>query len=126
MMRQTTTNKRAFTLIEIIVSVTIVTIIVTGAMKLQDKNRDMAIYIQKRGNSELDNSLFLTSDIAKFDKSSKSAYDILIDEFKLNDDSIKILKGIKKNINVTEDRDIPIKMQSSSQHFLYFIQMKLC
>jgi len=124
---QTTTNnrkynqKRAFTLIEIIVSVTIVTIIVMGAMKLQDKNRDMAIYIQKRGNHELENSLFLTQDIFKFDKSKKSAYDVLIDEFKLNDATISLLKEIKKSINITEDRDIPISMENGEPLFTFYV-----
>jgi len=108
---QTTINtktKKAFTLIEIIVSVTIISIVVIGAMKLQDNNRDMALYIQERGNNELDNSLFLNSNIAKFDKSKKSAYDILSDEFKFSDDTKTLLKEITKNINITEDREIPI------------------
>ncbi len=65
MMRQTTTNKRALYINRNYSIRYYCNHIVTGAMKLQDKNRDMAIYIQKRGNSELDNSLFLTSDIAK-------------------------------------------------------------
>jgi prepilin-type N-terminal cleavage/methylation domain-containing protein len=108
---QTTTNsnfKSAFTLIEIIVSVTIISIVVIGAMKLQDNNRDMALYIQERGNNELDNSLFLNSNIVKFDKSEKSAYEILSDEFKFSDETKAFLKEIKKNINITEDREIPI------------------
>ncbi len=56
-MVETTTRdfRGAFTLIEIIVSVTIISIVVIGAMKLQDRSRDMAIYIQERGKSELDN-----------------------------------------------------------------------
>jgi len=107
-MQTTTNNRKAFTLIEIIVSVTIISIVVIGAMKLQDSNRDMALYIQERGNNELDNSLFLNANISKFDKSKKSAYDILSDEFEFSDETKTLLKEIEKNINITEDREIPI------------------
>jgi prepilin-type N-terminal cleavage/methylation domain-containing protein len=113
-------KKSAFTLIEVIVSVSIVSIIVLGAMKLQDRNREMAIYIKKRGENELDNSLFLTSEIFKYNKSKKSAYDILIDEFKLNDESKNILKEIKKSINISEDTEIPIKMNDDAQPIFTF------
>jgi len=113
-------DKGAFTLIEVIVSVTIVSIVVLGAMKLQDRNRDMAIYIKERGENALDNSLFLTSDILKYDKSTKSAYDILIDEFKLNDKSKRVLKDIKKSINISEDREIPIKADEDSEPIFTF------
>jgi prepilin-type N-terminal cleavage/methylation domain-containing protein len=69
--------EKAFTLIEVIMSVIIVSIVVMGAMKLQDKNRDMAIYISQRGNCELDNSLFLTKQAYRYDKDEKDAYALL-------------------------------------------------
>jgi len=81
--------------------VTIISIVVIGAMKLQDRSRDMAIYIQERGKSELDNSLFLTADISRFDGLNRSAYDTLRDEFKLSDESRELLKSIEKSINIT-------------------------
>ncbi len=80
---------------------TIISIVVIGAMKLQDRSRDMAIYIQERGKSELDNSLFLTADISRFDGLNRSAYDTLRDEFKLSDESRELLKSIEKSINIT-------------------------
>ncbi|NOZ90623.1 MAG: prepilin-type N-terminal cleavage/methylation domain-containing protein [Epsilonproteobacteria bacterium] len=107
-------EKLGFTLIEVIMSVLIVSIVVMGAMKLQEKNRDMAIYIQQRGNSELDNSLFLTSKVYKYDKDEKDAYEILRDQFEIRDDESKeVLKQITKHINITEDKEIPISIEEN-------------
>ncbi len=113
--------RRAFTLIEIIMSVIIVSIIVMGAMKLQDRNREMAIYIQQRGNSELDNSLFLTDKVYRYDKSEKDAYELVRDEFNIKDDiSRELLKKITKKINITEDKDIPISIEEGSEPIFTF------
>jgi len=113
--------KRAFTLIEVIMSVIIVSIVVMGAMELQSKNRDMAVYISQRGNSELDNSLFLTQKAYRYDKDEKDAYEILRDEFNIKDDDSKeILKTITKKINITEDKDIPISMEDGGEPIFTF------
>ncbi len=113
--------RKAFTLIEVIMSVIIVSIVVMGAMKLQDRNRDMAIYIQQRGSSELDNSLFLTTKVYKYNKSEKSAYELVRDEFNIkNDDSREVLKKITKKINITEDKDIPISIEEGSEPIFTF------
>jgi len=113
--------RQAFTLIEVIMSVIIVSIVVMGAMKLQSKNRDMAIYITQRGNSELDNSLFLTQKAYRYDKDEKDAYEILRDDFDIRDDDSKeVLKNIIKKINITEDKDIPISMEEGSEPIFTF------
>ncbi len=102
-------TKKAFTLIEVIMSVIIVSIVVMGAMQVQEQNSDMATYLAKRGNSELDNALFLTDKVARYSKDKKSAYDILVDEFSIKDDeSRNILKKIEKSINITEAAPIPV------------------
>lgn len=101
--------KKAFTLIEVIMSVIIVGIVVMGAMQLQEQNTDMATYLMKRTNSELDNSLFLTKKVQRYDKDKKNAYDMLADEFVIKDfESRDILKKIEKNINITEAQPIPV------------------
>jgi len=102
-------KKRAFTLIEVIMSVVIVAIVVMGAMQVQEQNSDMATYLLKRGNSELDNALFLTEKVQRYPKDKKNAYDMLIDEFSIKDlDSREILKKIEKKINITEAMPIPV------------------
>jgi len=112
---------KGFTLIEVIMSVIIVSIVVMGAMKLQDKNRDMAIYISQRGNSELDNSLFLTPKVYKYDKDEKDAYELLRNEFNIKDDkSREALKKIIKKINITEDKEIPISLEKNTEPIFTF------
>ena len=102
-------NKKAFTLIEVIMSVIIVSIVVMGAMQVQEQNSDMATYLLKRGNSELDNALFLTEKVQRYSKDKKSAYDMLVDDFSIKDsESRDILKKIEKQINTTEAEAIPI------------------
>jgi prepilin-type N-terminal cleavage/methylation domain-containing protein len=103
--------KKAFTLIEVIMSVIIVSIVVMGALQLQEQNSDMATYLLKRGNAELDNSLFLTDRVQRYDKSKKNAYDILVDDFQIKDDeSRQLLKKIEKKINITDAEPIPVGM----------------
>ncbi len=102
-------NREGFTLIEVIMSVIIVSIVVMGAMQLQEQNSDMATYLLKRGNSELDNSIFLTDKVERYSKDKKNAYDMLVDEFSIKDfDSRDMLKKIEKNINTTEPQAIPV------------------
>ncbi len=102
-------------------SVIIVSIVVMGAMKLQDKNRDMAIYISQRGNSELDNSLFLTPKIYKYNKDERDAYELLRNEFNIKDDGSKeVLKKIIKKINITEDKEISISLEKNSEPIFTF------
>ena len=99
--------KQAFTLIEVLVSVIIVSIVVVGAMQISKQNKSMASYLLKRGSKEMDNSLFLTKKIQRYSNDKKSAYDLLMDEFSIKDfESRKILKKIEKSINITEP--IPI------------------
>ena len=104
-------NRDGFTLIEVIMSVLIVSIVVMGAMKLQGQNHDMAVYISERGKSELDNSLFLTKKAYRYDKDEKDAYEILRDKFNIKDDEGKeVLKSIVKEIHITEEEEIPITL----------------
>ena len=106
--------KKAFSLIEVIVAVIIVSIVVMGAMELQGKNQDMAVYISTRGKSELDNSLFLTSKAYRYDKSKKDAYELLREEFDIKDlESREALKSIVKSIHITEDKKMPVSMEEN-------------
>jgi len=105
-------HKKAFTLIEVIMSVIIVGIVVTGLLKLQSQNVDMSEYLLKRGGAELDNALFLTNKVQRYSNDKKTAYDLLIDEFSIKDfESRDLLKKIEKKINITEYEEIPISME---------------
>jgi prepilin-type N-terminal cleavage/methylation domain-containing protein len=115
-------RKKAFTLIEIIVSVIIVSVVVVGALKIQGENNRMANYIQKRASAELDNSLFLIKRVEQFDKSEKNAYDLLVDDFRIEDDeSRQVLKKIEKKINITEVKPIPVgESEESPARFTFY------
>jgi len=115
-------NKKAFTLIEVIMSVIIVSIVVMGALQLQEQNSDMATYLLKRGNAEFDNSLFLTEKIQRYTKDKKTAYDLLLDEFKIKEfDTRDLLKKIEKNIIITEAEAIPVgETEGSPPIFTFF------
>ena len=119
-------KKRAFTLIEVIMSVIIVSIVVMGAMQVQEQNSDMATYLLKRGNSELDNAVFLTEKVQRYSKDKKSAYDMLIDEFSIKDfESRDILKKIEKRINITEAQSIPIGGDEDEAPVLVFFSNEI-
>jgi prepilin-type N-terminal cleavage/methylation domain-containing protein len=112
---------KGFTLIEVIISVILVSIVVMSAMKLQDRNRDIAIYLSQRGNSELDNSLFLTPKVYKYNKDQRDAYELLRNEFNINNDKSKeVLKKIIKKINITEDKEIPISLEENREPIFTF------
>ena len=113
--------KRAFTLIEVLVSVIIVFIVVVGAMQLSRQNKDMATYLLKRGSSEIDNSLFLTKKVQRYSNDKKSAYDLLVDEFSIKDfDSRDLLKKVEKKINITEPLPIPVKGEEDDAPLFVF------
>jgi len=113
--------KKAFTLIEVIMSVVIVSIVVMGALKLQGENSDMASYLMKRGNAELDNALFLTDRVLRYDKSKKNAYEVLVDEFQIKDDeSRQLLEKIEKKINITDAEPIPVGATEDSPAIFTF------
>jgi len=114
-------QNRAFTLIEVIMSVIIVSIVVMGAMQVQEQNSDMAAYLLKRGNSELDNALFLTEKVQSYSKDKKNAYEMLFDEFSIKDlESRELLKKIEKKINITEAEAIPIGENEGSPPLFIF------
>jgi len=113
--------KKAFTLIEVIMSVVIVGLIVMGILQQQSQNSDMAEYLLKRGNSALDNGLFLTQKVQRYTNDTKSAYDLLIDEFSIRDlESRDILRKIEKKINITEELEIPISMEEGQAPMFIF------
>ncbi len=115
-------NKKAFTLIEVMVSVIIISIVVMGILKQQSLNTNMATYLLKRGDAELDNTLFLSKSIKRYHEENKTAYDVLLDEFSIKDlESREILREVSRNIHITEEIEIPIVVdEASGQEFTFF------
>jgi hypothetical protein len=109
--------RSAFTIIEIIVSVIIISIVVLGITKINKQNIDMAEYIANRNKTELSNSLFLTKEALRYDKSEKDAYTLLRGIRITKLESRQYLKSIKRKIyidrNVKLDKTpIPLKVNA--------------
>jgi len=92
--------KRGFTIIEIIVSVLIITIVTLTLAKINKQNSNMVDYVTTRLQNELSNTLFLHPNAQKYDKSEKDAYEIL-HGFKIKDEKAReYLKKLKRKIYV--------------------------
>ena len=99
--------KRAFTLIEIIVSVIIIAIVTLTLAQINKQNANMVDYITSRNKYELINTLFLTKEAIKYNKSKKDAYTLLY-KMRIKNSDVKLyLKKIKRKIFVLDN--IPIK-----------------
>ena len=69
--------RKAFTLMEILVSVLLISIVVLGIAKIRERNIAMSHYIADRVKTELSNSLFLKKEFIRYDKGEKDAYELL-------------------------------------------------
>jgi len=91
--------RKGFTLIEIIISVAIISLVVTGIMKMEEQNMFLAKKISSRMQNELSNTLFTDKKMArKYSKDEKDAYTML-DNIRPRDDKARgVLKEIKRKI----------------------------
>jgi len=102
-------NRRAFTLIEVIVSVILISGVILGILKLLEESRSQAVYISQRNLVALQDSLYLTPNSLKYHKENKDAYTILDPYFKIdNFNSKKILKEITRDIFIPEPLTISL------------------
>ncbi len=125
-------QKNGFTIIEVLVSVVLITIVALGAVKLQQESRGMALYLSDRSKSELSNTLFLGKEVMRYHKDEKDAYTLLSKTFKISDDKSRdILKNSKRNIFISDpinlsDETLPIKLNEImlkgeySSRFIHF------
>jgi len=109
--------RKAFTLMEIMVSVVLIAIVVLGIIKIQKENIFMAEYIAGRVQSELGNTLFLGKEALRYDKDEKDAYTLVSHIEIRNDESKEILKNITRKIHISEplpigELPIPIEVRA--------------
>ena len=124
--------RKAFTLMEIMVSVVLIAIVVLGIIKLQKENIFMAKYIAGRVQSELSNTLFLGKTAMRYNKDEKDAYTLLSHMHIRNDKSKEILKKITRKIYVTDplpigELPIPIELRAvmlKSEYSARFYRLK--
>jgi len=127
------TLRPAFTLIEVLISVLIISGSIVYTLKIHDQNHEEIIYISERSKLALQDSLFLSEDARAYHKDTKEAYDVLYRYFKIDElKSREILKNIRREYTIPEPitlsgeeeetptaiiEEIKIKDQFSSSYF---------
>jgi prepilin-type N-terminal cleavage/methylation domain-containing protein len=108
-------QRQAFTIIEVLVSVVLISIVALSAVKLQQESREMALYLSERSKNELSNTLFLTKEAMRYHKEEKDAYALLSNQFKISDsESKEILEKTSRTIFISapvklSDETLPVK-----------------
>lgn len=96
--------RSAFTIIEILVSVIILSISILYVLQIHTSNHEQIIYISERNKYSLEDSLYLTNDVLKYHKDNKSAYEVLEKEIEIKEfESRKILKDTDRSIFIPEE-----------------------
>ena len=112
--QQHTLNLRpAFTIIEILISVIIISFSIVYVLKVHSQNHQHIVYISERNKLSLQDSLFLTDNALKYHKDNKSAYEMLQPFFRIDDQkSIDILKKAHREFFIPE----PINLLSEDEN----------
>ena len=102
-----TYKRDAFTIIELLVSVAIMSVSVVFVLKLHTDNHKQIVYLSERNKRALSDSLFLTKEILNHDKDKKDAYEILRGKIRVEEDDTKeILKNEKRTIIIPDEIEI--------------------
>ena len=97
------TSRSAFTLIEVLISVLILSGTIVYALKIHSQNHEQIVYISERNKLSLQDSLFVAEDTLRYHKDTKTAYDIIEKHFKVDDlKSREILKKISREYFIPE------------------------
>ncbi|MFT7824429.1 MAG: hypothetical protein ABXS92_06660 [Sulfurimonas sp.] len=95
--------KPAFSIIEVLVSVVILSTSILFVLRLYSSNHEQIVYISERNNHMLNDSLFLLPEIEKHHTNHRDAYTLLAEHFKIKTDkSKKALKKIERKIFIPE------------------------
>ena len=94
----------AFTIIEILISVIILSFAIIFVLQVHTDNQEQIVYISERNKLSLQDSLYLSPNIFRHHKDSKSAYDIVERFFKVKEqESREILKRNERDIFIPEE-----------------------
>lgn len=116
----------AFTIIEILISVIILSLAIVPVLKVHTDNREQIVYISERNKRALQDSLYVNSTILQQHQETKSAYEILAGSFKINDlKSREILKKIRREIYIPEAIKItPLPEQGGPRAIVNEVMLK--
>ena len=96
-------QRSAFTIIEVIISVIILSGAIIYVLNIHSNTRDEIEYIMQKDRYTIQDSLFLNNKVLNYHKENKNAYDIIEARFKISKlKSREILKNIKRDIFIPE------------------------
>jgi hypothetical protein len=94
----------AFTIIEILISVIILAFSIVFVLKIHTDNAEQIIYISERNKRSLQDSLYLTPNILRHHKDSKTAKEILERHVRVKElESRDLLKQTSRDIFIPEE-----------------------
>ncbi len=93
----------AFTLIEVLISVLIISGSIVYSLQIYSQNHEQIQYVSQRAKISFKDSLFITKDALSYNKDEKEAYDIVSRYFRVEDSkSREILKKISREYYIPE------------------------
>jgi len=116
----------AFTIIEILISVIIISFAIIFVLQVHTDNHEQIVYISERNKLSLQDSLYLSSNILQHHEDNKTAYDILEKFFRVEElESRKILKKNRREIFIPEEiKIIPPSDQPAPSAIVNEIMLK--
>lgn len=94
----------AFTIIEILISVVILSISIVFVLQVHSDNHEHIVYLSEKNKLALEDSLYLTTNILKHHKDNRTAYQVLERHFKVKElESREILKATSRDIFIPEE-----------------------
>lgn len=98
------TVRPAFTIIEILISVIILSFAIIFVLQVHTDSREQIIYISERNTLTLEDSLYLSPNILMHHKDTKSAHDILQQFFRVEEqEGRRILKENERDIFIPDE-----------------------
>jgi len=93
----------AFTLIEVLISVLIISGSIVYSLQIYSQNHEQIQYVSQRAKISFQDSLFITQDVLSYNKDKKEAYDIVRRYFRVdNSQSREVLKSISREYHIPE------------------------
>lgn len=116
----------AFTIIEILVSVIIISLAIIPVLKIHTENHEQTVYISERNKRALQDSLYLSSTILQHHKDNKTAYEVLERSFKIKElESREILKKSSRDVFIPEEiRVISVEEQGGPAAIVNEVMLK--
>ena len=116
----------AFSIIEILISVIIISLAIIPVLKIHTSNQEQIVYLTERNKRSLQDSLYLDSTILQHHQDNKTAYEILEKFFKVKElKSREILKKNSRNIFIPEEiKIIPPEEQGAPSATVNEVMLK--